>query len=98
MSYRITLSNVHGAFKRLHSAMDWPSGPAYTNGKFVVGAIYLGEGFRSFSIERVVNEMGGTDWPLSQPWASKREAFNSMVAMAEAVETFKRAQDDSLAA
>lgn len=90
MSTRITISNVEGAFKRLHRAMEWPDLKPYADvGKPNVGAFYLSETGYGFQIEKIHNEGGGVMTPFSG-WSSKREAFETMVAMAQAVEEYKR--------
>ena len=87
---RITTSNVEGAFKRLHKAMEWPDLPPYENGKPNVGAVYLYEGKNgaSWNIEIIVNDGGGVQCPFTG-WQTKREAFEAMCSMAQAVETYK---------
>lgn len=91
---RITQSNVEGAFKRLHKAMGWPEGPHYTKGEdghyhANVGAVALSQTGYGYNVEIIVNENGGVDTPF-MGWQSKREAWDTMLAMAQAIELYKR--------
>ena len=103
MSQRITLSNVHGAFKRLHAAMGWPDLPAYSwpelgdRPKANIGAVMLAESGYGFNIEIISNEGGGVTTPF-MGWRTKREAWDAMIAMAQAVELYKRQNETELAA
>lgn len=87
---RITKSAVEAAFRRLHRAMNWSNEPPYKNGKPNIGAIYLADnGMSCFAIEQICTEGGGV-YVMFPSWQSKREAFNTMAAMAGAVEEYKR--------
>ena len=85
-----TKMQIEGAFNRLHRAMEWPTGLAYKDGKPNIGAVYLADsGPAGFSIEIIVNQGGGVHVPFGS-WRTKREAFETMAAMAAAVEEYKR--------
>ena len=104
---QITKSNVEGAFKRLHKAMEWPDMPPWQHMppwkpgsdslKANVGAVYLAEGYRCWTIEIITTETGGTLCPFVS-WQSKRQAWDTMVAMARAVEDYKTAHEAAKAA
>ena len=88
---RVTKSNVEGAFKRLHRAMEWATEPAYKDGKPNVGAVYLADnGAYGFAVEIIANKAGGVFTPFGYGWRTKREAFDTMAAMSAAVEEYKR--------
>ena len=99
---RTTLKHVEGAFKRLHRAMEWPvlvgtdvePLPHYTKDdagfyKANIGAAALSETGYGFNIEIIVNDGGGVTTPFTG-WSTKREAFDTMAAMAAAVAMYKR--------
>ena len=88
---RTTKTQINGAFKRLHRAMEWPDLQPYNNiAKGAnVGAIYLADTGLGFAIEVIVNEGGGVHAPFGS-WRTKHEAFETMAAMASAVEEYKR--------
>ena len=87
---RTTKTQVEGAFKRLARAMEWPTGPAYVDGKPNIGAVYLADnGLSNFAVEIICNEGGGVRAPFGS-WHGKSNAFETMAAMASAVEQYKR--------
>ena len=87
---RTTKTHVDGAFRRLCRALECPMGPAYKDGKPNIGAVYLADnGPYGFGVEVIANEGGGVFTPF-ESWRTKREAFDTMAAMASAVEYYKR--------
>lgn len=91
---QITKANVAGAFKRLHKEMGWPDMAPVKDGKPNPGAISLVEtGYYGWSIEQIINKNGGVKTLFGMPsWPTKRQAWETMIAMAQAIEHYKRQQ------
>jgi hypothetical protein len=89
-----TRDQVQGAFSRLRKAMGWPQEEPWVKnnkGGYVanVGVVYLAEEYKSWCITKLVND-GGGEVELFPRFKSKRQATETMIAMAQAVEMYKR--------
>ena len=99
---RHSLKDVTIAFQRLRRAMDWPRLSPWSarakDGSLSslanVGAVYITQGASGWCIEKISNVHGGTH-QLSPSWRTKRQAFEGLILMAEAIEMYKRGKETS---
>ena len=94
---RTTKKQVEAAFARLHRAMEWPIGDAYTkdaSGKLIAvpGVVLLQEYMGWWSVSQIVNE-GGGETVLFRLGKGKSQAFETLANMASAVEQYKAARN-----